>query len=241
MPNFLLAPSALSELKSESVTIKVSNIPLKADKSFLTEFFLECGDIQSITFSSHVSGLNLPSKKAQVKFSTKEGAEKAIKLSGKIHEDRHIQVEPMFAPMDYDHTILVSNISKTATEEKLWRLFEKFGTVISLSIGLGKKQDTMHAKIVFESKEARRLAVKEHISLSGRVLKVIRKISPEKKEKKIKEKLEKIKKMREEIESSNEDENEAEDWDMNPIDVQEYDFKNIRTYNSKKKIGRAHV
>ena len=41
--------------------------------------------------------------------------------------------------------------------------------------------------------------------------------------------------MREEIESSNEDENEAEDWDMNPIDVQEYDFKNIRTYNSKKK------
>eukprot|EP00826_Nyctotherus_ovalis_P017558 TRINITY_DN15175_c0_g3_i1.p1 TRINITY_DN15175_c0_g3~~TRINITY_DN15175_c0_g3_i1.p1 ORF type:complete len:159 (+),score=45.50 TRINITY_DN15175_c0_g3_i1:108-584(+) len=139
MPTFLSAPSAISELESEAVTVRVSNLPLKASKSYLTELFLESGDIESIAFVAHEPELNLPSKKALVKFTSRLGAENALRLNGKVHEDRHVQVEELIKEADYDRTVIAKNISKTATEEKLWKVFSKFGAVKSVEVKLGKE------------------------------------------------------------------------------------------------------
>ena len=230
MPSFLTAPSAISELENESVTVKVSNIPLKATNAYLSELFLEVGEIETVTFIPHQPELSLPSKKALVKFTTRQAAEQALKLNGRIYEDRHIQVEEIVNKPNYDCTVIVNNISKTATEERLWKLFSKFGGVKSINVKLGE-EDTLRAIVIFETKEARRLATKEHMTLAGKVLKVVKRVNPEKKEKKVKKKLEQIRQAQESFVN----EVEGEDWDMNSIEAQDVNFKNIRTYKSKKK------
>lgn len=235
MPSFLSAPSAVSELESEAVTVKVSNLPLKADKSYLAELFLESGDIESVTFVAHEAELNLPSKKALVKFTSRLGAENALRLNGRVHEDRHVQVEELIRETDYDRTVIVKNISKTATEEKLWKVFSKFGAVRSVEVKLGR-EDTLSAVIAFETKEARRLATKEHIALAGKVLKVVRRLSPEKREKKTQERLEKAREAQKLLGRG--EKVEGEDWEMNPMEAQDVEFKNIRSCNSKKKQRR---
>ena len=231
----MLVPSAVQELEKESATVKVSNLLADSSAAFLKKVFAECGTIESVKFRAPASNSSLQSKKAFVKFSDKEAADKAIAMNGTLVEDRHLQVSVLFPEPDFDCSLFVTNLTEKVNEEKLWKTFEKFGPVKSVDLAL-TGQGKWFATVTFGNKEARRLATKDHIQLDGVVLKVCRRHSPEKREAKRKEK---VQKLQEQAAVAQEEFYNhpiiGEDWDlMAPGENLDVDFKNVRTYTSKR-------
>jgi len=236
--SFLSIPSAFQELEKESETVKVSNLPLTANASYIQKFFENCGKIESIKYRSPKSDSQVISKKAFVKFCSQDAASKALDLNGTIYEDRHIQITKLFPSEDYECSILVSNLTNKVTEEKLWNLFSQFGQVKYVDLTFHPKAKWF-ATITFHTKEARRLSTKSHLQLDGEVLKIIRKISPEKREAKLLEKYRKMQEEKQKLAEMNAVNSQDEDeFELNPIGNPDVDFKNIRSYSSKKKQKR---
>ena len=242
MAQILSATSAIQELYKESAAVTVGNIPLSAKGKWIHDFFQGIGNIVSIKF--RVPKLPISSKKALVQFETAESAKKAIAKNGEEFDSRHVKVNPLFSEPDYESAVLVANLPKTATEEKLWKTFEKWGKVKSVEF-IGEKSDKLFATVSFETKEGRRMAAKERTVVDGAVLVVKRRLDPVKRELKIKEKLQKLrdKMEREAAEKSAKKAEiggpEEEEWGMQPVENPDVEFKNIRGYASKKKQRRV--
>ncbi|PWA00046.1 hypothetical protein BB558_003890 [Smittium angustum] len=149
-------------------TVFVGNVSIETlkDKKLQKKFkslFKDFGNVKTVRFRSIAFSEPMPKKSAFVlkKFhsekdtcnayvlmETKEEAQLASKLNGTIFEDRHLRVDVSSNTKseadDTKCTIFVGNLSFTAKEEDLWKLFEGCGDIEYVRIirdsqtGLGK-------------------------------------------------------------------------------------------------------
>ncbi|KAK6458883.1 uncharacterized protein RJT20DRAFT_123987 [Scheffersomyces xylosifermentans] len=124
-----------------ALNVRVKNLPFKADKNEIIEFFMKCGEISNVIIPQFTPSFadQKNSGLAYINFAGAEGAQRALKLDDKLFHDRHIAVT-------YGHTnsktrvqkfndmltIGVSNVDNSLTTDQIKAFFNENVGVVTM-------------------------------------------------------------------------------------------------------------
>lgn len=103
----------------ENNTVIVSNLPSTATEQNVTQFFKECGEIQSLSLNNE--------NVAIIEFSDHQSALSALTKNHKKFKKTEITVN-----IGEETTVWVTNFPPDYTEEKIRSLFDNYGTIMSV-------------------------------------------------------------------------------------------------------------
>lgn len=179
--------------EEEKHTVFVGNVPITAKRKQLTKFFSKYGEVQAVWLRGitpkdprvpkKVAAMKKdfhPLRKslfAYIKFATPEQAVKATAANGEIFNDHHLRVTLSNDKSGHDEsrTIFIGNLSFSAEEEDLWKLFEPCGPISSVRIVRNSKtgMGIGIAYIKFQDSDGVQLAMQmEDVQLNKRPLRI---------------------------------------------------------------------
>ncbi|KAI9248598.1 hypothetical protein BY458DRAFT_405727, partial [Sporodiniella umbellata] len=156
----------------EGATVFVGQLSFQAKPEDIKTHFSQCGEVVDVRIRMHPDGKKSRGF-AHVDFATEGGKNQAMKLDGTEFMGRTIRVDHAQAAkkraIDTNYgpktnKVFVANLSFDVTEDSLYDVFSKFGTIVG-DIGMPIHRDSGRIKgiayITFENEDEAEKAVKQ--------------------------------------------------------------------------------